>query len=55
MANFNKFGIGYCSKCGDENGPWVWTDDFGWICEDCEEKMKNENADIKKQDVPEEG
>ena len=24
-----------CQKCGDTQGPWVWTANQGILCEDC--------------------
>lgn len=47
MANFNKNGIGYCWKCGDEQGPWEWNDEHGWLCEDCAREIENESDNSK--------
>lgn len=45
---FNYFsGIGICVRCGDTQGPWTLIPGKGWICERCEEIMKNEKNDTK--------
>lgn len=45
--SFNRWGLGICAKCGDQNGPWVLTDQ-GWLCENC--AGENENAGDKVED-----
>lgn len=34
--------LGVCYKCGNTNGPWVWTAK-GWLCEDCEVEDNGRN------------
>lgn len=31
-------GIGHCVLCGDTQGPWVWYNGIGWICDGCVER-----------------
>lgn len=32
-------GWGLRVSCGDTEGPWVWDDSRGWLCEECYEKI----------------
>lgn len=34
-------GWGLCVSCGDTEGPWIWDDSRGWLCEECYEKINN--------------
>ncbi len=47
MFNIFFSGIGICIRCGDTQGPWTMIPGEGWICERCEEIMKNEKNDTK--------
>ena len=32
--------LGYCAKCGDTIGPWIWCDEL-WLCEQCGKEFEN--------------
>lgn len=38
-----------CAICGNQDGPWVFVEDIGFVCEDCEEDGKLEDAERKLQ------
>ena len=33
-----------CALCGDNCGPWIFQEGIGFVCEDCEEDGKLEDA-----------
>ena len=38
-GNMKYFGYAECSKCKDQNGPWILINNE-FLCEDCYERMK---------------
>ena len=42
-----------CAICGDTNGPWIYEEGIGFVCEDCEENGNLEAEQKKRLDQDE--